>query len=48
MKAFKRTRISGNDILIFPRTVSELPSTELVRAAGEKPTYDFQRALKDV
>jgi hypothetical protein len=42
-------RFSGDDILIFPRSVSELPSNGTdprkgpVRAAGEKPTYDFQR-----
>jgi hypothetical protein len=43
MKALKRTRFSGDDILSFPRTVSELPGTNRVRAAGEKLTYDFQR-----
>jgi hypothetical protein len=42
MKALK-TRSSPDDILIFPRSVSELPSKGPVRAAGEKPMYDFQR-----
>jgi hypothetical protein len=44
-----KNRFSTDEIVIFPRTVSELPSTGPdprrgpVRAAGEKPTYDFQR-----
>jgi hypothetical protein len=42
MKALK-SRCSLDDILIFPRTVSELPTKGPVRAAGEKPMYDFQR-----
>jgi hypothetical protein len=42
MKPLKN-RCSPDDIVVFPRTVSELPSTEPVRAAGEKPMYDFQR-----
>ena len=42
MKALKN-RSSPDDILIFPRAVSELPSNGPVRTAGEKPTYDFQR-----
>jgi hypothetical protein len=42
MKAVK-TRCSPDEIIIFPRTVSELPSTGPVRAAGEKPMYDFRR-----
>jgi hypothetical protein len=44
MKGLKRSSFSTNDILIFPRTVSELPTNGPVRAAGEKPMYDFQRA----
>jgi hypothetical protein len=43
MKALKSSRISNDDILIFPRSVSELPAKGPVRAAGEKPMYDFQR-----
>jgi hypothetical protein len=49
MKALKRGRFSQDDVLIFPRTVSELPSKGPassqgpVLAAGERPTYDFQR-----
>ena len=43
MKSLKSSRISDDDILIFPRSVSELPSQGPVRAAGEKPMYDFQR-----
>jgi hypothetical protein len=43
MKSLKSSRISGDDILIFPRSVSELPIKGPVRAAGEKPMYDFQR-----
>ena len=45
-----KSRFSMNEILVFPRSVSELPSNGPdprkgpVRAAGEKPTYDFQRA----
>jgi hypothetical protein len=42
MKALKN-RSSPDDILIFPRAVSELPTNGPVRAAGEKPMYDFQR-----
>jgi hypothetical protein len=42
MKALKR-RFSADDILIFPRSVTELSCKEPVRAAGEKPMYDFQR-----
>jgi hypothetical protein len=44
-----KSRFSMDEILIFPRTVTELPSNGPyprrgpVRAAGEKPTYDFQR-----
>jgi hypothetical protein len=43
MKSVKSSRISGDDILIFPRHISELYSKKLVRAAGERPMYDFQR-----
>jgi hypothetical protein len=47
MKALKR-RCSLDEIIIFPRTVGELPSVGNnsngpVQAAGEKPMYDFQR-----
>jgi len=42
MKALKN-RCSPDEILIFPRTVSELPTKGPVRAAGEKPMYDFRR-----
>jgi hypothetical protein len=44
-----KSRFSMDEIIISPRSVSELPSNEPdprkgpVRAAGEKPTYDFQR-----
>jgi hypothetical protein len=44
-----KNRFSMDEIVIFPRTVSELPSNGPdprngpVRAAGEKPIYDFQR-----
>jgi hypothetical protein len=44
-----KSRFSTDEIVIFPRTVSELPCNGPdprkgpVRAAGEKPTYDFQR-----
>jgi hypothetical protein len=44
-----KTRFSTDEIVIFPRTVSELPLNGPdprrgpVRAAGEKPMYDFQR-----
>jgi hypothetical protein len=50
MKGLKRRSFLEDEILIFPRTVSELPSNGPdprkgpVRAAGEKPMYDFQRA----
>jgi hypothetical protein len=46
MKGLKKKHICDDDILIFPRTVSELPTNGTkgpVRAAGEKPMYDFQR-----
>ena len=49
LKGMKRSTFSYDDILIFPRTVSELPTKGPdprkgpVRAAGEKPMYDFQR-----
>jgi hypothetical protein len=39
-----KSRFSTDEIVIFPRSVSELPSKGPARAAGEKPTYDFQRA----
>ena len=48
LKALKN-RFSTDEIVIFPRAVSELPSNGPdprngpVRAAGEKPMYDFQR-----
>jgi hypothetical protein len=42
LKALK-SKVSTDEILIFPRSVSELPSREPVRAAGERVTYDFQR-----
>jgi hypothetical protein len=44
-----KSRFSTDEIVIFPRAVSELPSNGPdpregpVRAAGERPTYDFQR-----
>jgi hypothetical protein len=44
-----KNRFSMDEIVIFPRTVSELPSNGPdprkgpVRAAGEKPMYDFRR-----
>jgi hypothetical protein len=44
-----KNRFSTDEIVIFPRAVSELPTNGPnprngpVRAAGEKPTYDFQR-----
>jgi hypothetical protein len=45
-----KSRFSMDEIIIFPRSVSELPSNGPehpckgpVRAAGEKATYDFQR-----
>ena len=44
-----KNRFSIDEIVIFPRTVSELPAKGPdprqgpVRAAAEKPTYDFQR-----
>jgi hypothetical protein len=49
MKGLKRGSFSYDDVLLFPRTVSELPTKGPdprkgpVRAAGEKPMYDFQR-----
>jgi hypothetical protein len=49
MKELKRSTFSEDDILIFPRTVSELPTkgpdprSGPGRAAGEKPMYYFQR-----
>jgi hypothetical protein len=43
MKGLKRPSFSDDEILIFPRTVSELPTKGPVWAAGEKPMYDFQR-----
>jgi hypothetical protein len=49
MKGLKRSTFSYDDILIFPRTVSELPTKGPdprkgpVLAAVEKPMYDFQR-----
>jgi hypothetical protein len=45
-----KSRFSTDEIVIFPRTVSELPANGQdplkgpVRAAAEKPTYDFQRS----
>jgi hypothetical protein len=48
LKSLKR-RFSTDEIIIFPRSVSELPSKGPaisqgpVRASGERPTYDFQR-----
>ena len=43
-----KSRFSTDEIVIFPRSVSELPSRRApgkgpVRAPGERPTYDFQR-----
>jgi hypothetical protein len=44
-----KSRFSPDEIVIFPRAVSELPANgpdprkAPVRAAAEKPTYDFQR-----
>ena len=49
MKGLKRSSFSFDDVLIFPRTVSELPTNGPdprkgpVRAAEQKPMYDFQR-----
>ena len=43
MKGLKRSTFSYDDVLIFPRSLSELPSNGPVHAAGEKPMYDFQR-----
>jgi hypothetical protein len=46
MKGLKRRSFFEDEILIFPRTVSELPTNGPVLpvlAAGEKPMYDFQR-----
>jgi hypothetical protein len=39
-----KSRFSTDEIVIFPRSVSELPRNGPVRSAGEKPTYEFQRA----
>jgi hypothetical protein len=44
-----KTRFSTDEIVIFPRSVTELPANRPnprrgpARAAGEKPMYDFQR-----
>jgi hypothetical protein len=44
-----KNRFPTDEIVIFPRAVSELPANGPnprrgpIRAAGEKPTYDFQR-----
>jgi hypothetical protein len=44
-----KNRFSTDEIVIFPRTLSELPTNGPdprkgpVRTAGEKPMYDFQR-----
>jgi hypothetical protein len=44
-----KNRFSTDEIVIFPRAVNELPTKGPdprkgpIRAAGEKPTYDFQR-----
>jgi hypothetical protein len=44
-----KNRFSTDEIVIFPRSVTELPANGPnprngpVRAAGEKPMYDFQR-----
>jgi hypothetical protein len=49
MKGLKRPTFSEDEILIFPRTLSERPTKGPdprkgpVRAPGEKPMYDFQR-----
>jgi hypothetical protein len=49
MKGLKRGSFPYDDVLIFPRTVSELPSQGPdprkgpVRGAGGKPMYDFER-----
>jgi hypothetical protein len=43
MKGLKRRSFFKDEILIFPRTLSELPTNGPVQAAGEKPMYDFQR-----
>jgi hypothetical protein len=43
MKALTKGRISQDEVLIFPRSVGELPTNQPIRAAGERPTYDFQR-----
>jgi len=46
MKGLKRRQFFEDEILIFPRAVSELPTKGPVLpvlAAGEKPMYDFQR-----
>jgi hypothetical protein len=42
MKALTGDRISQDDVLIFPRSVTELPCKLSARAAGELVTYDFQ------
>jgi hypothetical protein len=50
MKGLKRRSFFEDEILIFPRTVSELPTKGPdprkgpIRAAEEKPMYDFQRS----
>jgi hypothetical protein len=49
MKGLKRRSFLEEELLIFPRTVSELPTkgpdprNGPIRGAGEKPMYDFQR-----
>jgi len=43
MKALKRG-FSEDDVLILPRTLSELPCNGPVQVAGERPNYDFQRS----
>jgi len=46
MKGLKRRQFFEDEILIFPRAVSELPTKGPVLpvlAAGEKPMYEFQR-----
>lgn len=49
MKGLKRHSFFEDDILIFPRTVSELPikgTKGPVRAAGEKPMYAFGEIIE--